>query len=99
MKSNEAQLVNLIRRQNRAAYEYLCQQCGSALFNILLKSVRNEETAKKLLQDVFIKIWKNIGSFPERGRLYNWMLNEARKMGVDYLRSKQLGNEYQYQTN
>ncbi len=95
---DEASLVNLLKQQSRPAFEYLYHQYSSALLGILLKSVRNEDTANDLLQDVFVKIWKNIGSYQaERGRLYTWMLNIARNTGIDYLRSKQSKKENQNQ--
>jgi RNA polymerase sigma-70 factor (ECF subfamily) len=90
MKSNQAYIVKLIRQHDQSAFEYLWQQCSSSLLGVLLKSVRNEDTAHKLMGDLFNRIGKNIASFPDRGRLYNWMLNEARKTGIDYLKSRPL---------
>ncbi|MEZ4904507.1 MAG: sigma factor [Spirosomataceae bacterium] len=38
--------------------------------------VRTEETAQDLLQDIFVKIWKNIAQYDSgKGRLFTWMLN------------------------
>jgi RNA polymerase sigma factor (sigma-70 family) len=96
---DEQSLVRLLKEQNRPAFEYLYHQYSSALLGILMKSTGNEDTANDLLQDVFVKIWKSIGSYqPERGRLYTWMLNIARNTGIDFLRSKQSKKENQNQT-
>jgi RNA polymerase sigma factor (sigma-70 family) len=96
---DEESLVSLLKEQDKPAFEYLYQHYSPALLGILMKSVANEDTANDLLQDVFVKIWKNIGSYQaEKGRLYTWMLNIARNTGIDYLRSKQSKRENKNQT-
>jgi RNA polymerase sigma factor (sigma-70 family) len=96
---DEESLVSLLKQQDKAAFEYLYRQYSSALLGVLMKSVINEDTANDLLQDVFVKIWKNIDTYqPDRGRLYTWMLNIARNTGIDYLRSKQSKKETKNQT-
>ena len=46
-----------------------------------------------MLQEVFVKIWKNIDSYnTSKGRLYTWMLNIARNSSIDKLRSKNFNN-------
>jgi RNA polymerase sigma factor (sigma-70 family) len=96
---DEESLVKLLKQQNRTAFEYLYQKYSSALLGIIMRTVENEDTANDLLQEVFVKIWKNIESFqPEKGRLYTWMLNIARNLAIDYLRSKQSKKETKNQT-
>ncbi len=96
---DEASLVALLKKRDRPAFEHMYRRYSSALLGILLKAVENEEIANDLLQEVFIKIWKNIDAYlPERGRLYTWMLNIARNTGIDYLRSKQSKQDNQNQT-
>ncbi len=95
MKSSEVYLVNLMKQQNQPAFEYLYQQSSPAVHCLLVKSVRNEEIARRLVKDVFIRIQQNILLFqPGRGRLYAWVLNEARKMGLEYLKSKPLNKRF-----
>lgn len=51
--------------------------------------ITDEETARDVLQEVFVKIWNNIDKFDAtKGRLYTWMLNLARNTAIDKLRSK-----------
>jgi RNA polymerase sigma factor (sigma-70 family) len=96
---DEESLVRLLKQQSRPAFEYLYHQYSTALLGIIMKSIENEDTANDLLQDVFVKIWKNIESYqPERGRLYTWMLNIARNSAIDFLRSKQAKKENKNQT-
>jgi RNA polymerase sigma factor (sigma-70 family) len=45
--------------------------------------------ASDVLQEVFVKIWKQIESYDAtKGRLFTWMLNIARNSSIDMVRSK-----------
>jgi RNA polymerase sigma-70 factor (ECF subfamily) len=51
--------------------------------------VPDRELANDLLQEVFIKIWRQIESYDNaKGRLFTWMLNVARNASIDAVRSK-----------
>ncbi len=88
-KIPETELVASLQKKDEQALEYLYDNYSPALFGIILQIVDDRETAEDLLQEVFIKIWKNISSYdPSKGRLYTWLLNIARNASIDALRSK-----------
>ena len=90
-KLNESELLELLRRQDRKAFNYLYDNYSDALYGVILKVVRTEETAQALLQEIFVKIWKNIAQYDSsKGRLFTWMLNIARNTSIDYLRVNRL---------
>jgi RNA polymerase sigma factor (sigma-70 family) len=85
----EEELLILLKEQSRHAFNYLYRQYSGALYGVILKVISDEQTSQDVLQDVFVKIWNNIGQYrPEKGRLYTWMLNIARNSAIDKLRSK-----------
>ncbi|WP_161499165.1 RNA polymerase sigma factor [Flavipsychrobacter stenotrophus] len=87
-------LLELIRQRSAKGFEILYDKYSDALFSIITRIVANTATAEDLLQDTFVKIWKNIGSYDEqKGSFYTWMLNIARFTSIDYLRTKQHKNE------
>jgi RNA polymerase sigma-70 factor (ECF subfamily) len=62
---------------------------SKSLFSVINVLVSNREEAEDVLQEVFVKIWKNIDSYNEsKGRFYTWILNIARNTSIDKLRSK-----------
>ena len=66
---------------------------SKSLFSVINVLVKNREEAEDVLQDVFVKIWKNIDSYHEsKGRFYTWILNIARNTSIDKLRSKNFNN-------
>lgn len=88
-KYSEEELTQLLRRQDRKAFNYLYDNYSDAIYGIVLKVVQTEEVAQDLMQDIFVKIWKNIAQYDgSKGRLFTWMLNIARNSAIDYLRIK-----------
>jgi len=87
VKYSEDELVVALKRNERAAFEFLYDHYSGALFNIICKTLRDEERAADVLQESFLKIWKNIASYnPEKGRLFTWILNIARNGAIDAAR-------------
>lgn len=60
---------------------------------VIRRIVINEELAEDLAQECFVKIWTNgPGYEASKGRLFTWMLNIARNLAIDQLRSKSFKN-------
>lgn len=85
----EDELVLLLKHKDEQAFGYLYENYSPVLYGVVLRVVNQEEAANDTLQEVFVKIWKNIDSYDAtKGRLYTWMLNIARNTAIDMLRSK-----------
>ena len=83
------QLPGLLKSGNREALSTLYDQYAACLNGIICKIVHNPQAAEEILQDVFVKIWKNIEKYDaSKGTLFTWMLNITRNTSIDYLRSK-----------
>ena len=86
---SEEELVLLLKQQSREAFNYLYRQYAPVLYGVIYKVINDEQTSQDVLQDVFVKIWNNIGQYnAEKGRIYTWMINIARNAAIDKLRSK-----------
>jgi RNA polymerase sigma-70 factor (ECF subfamily) len=56
---------------------------------VIYRHFEDQEQSEDILQETFVKIWKNIDSYDEsKGRLYTWMLNIARNLAIDHKRSR-----------
>ncbi len=96
---SEEELVARLRRNDRAAYEYLYDHYSAALYGVIYRVVASEETANDVLQEAFIKIWNGIGSYDaKKGKLFTWMLNISRNMAIDKTRSKDFNNNRKNQS-
>ena len=86
---SETELVERLKNQDKEAFSLLYDNYSSALYGLISTIVKDDEAAQDILQDVFIKIWKNMPSYKkEKGTLFTWMLNIARNTSIDTLRSK-----------
>lgn len=89
-------LIQKIQAGDRAAFSIMYDQYSGALFGIVSKIIKEESLAEDVLQDSFIKIWKNIQKFdPTKGSFFTWMLNISRNTAIDKLRK--LKNEGKYE--
>lgn len=90
---SQEELLVLIYKKDERAFIFLYDMYSKSLFSVINVLVKNREEAEDVLQDVFVKIWKNIDSYHEsKGRFYTWILNIARNTSIDKLRSKNFNN-------
>ena len=89
-KLTEAKLVAGLRHQDQAVFRYLYTHYSAALYGCILPIVQQEDLAGEVLQDVFLKIWQNIGHYDEsKARLFTWMARIARNAAIDAKRRQQ----------
>lgn len=89
IKYTEEQFINLLKAKSEEAFNILYDNYSPALYGIVLKIVNSEEAAQDVLQDSFVKIWKNFTNYDRsKATLFTWLLNIARNTAIDYNRSK-----------
>lgn len=87
-------LILRMQEGNEMAFSRIYERYHKALHGVIYKVVKNEEIAAEILQDVFMKIWKNSGSYDaDQGRFFTWALNISRNAAIDHLRSKAHKND------
>lgn len=95
-KYTEQQLVMLLKQRQQSAFGYLYDNYSTALQTIIVNIVTDYDAAADVLQEVFVKIWRQIETYDEsKGRLFTWMLNIARNASIDTIRSKAWQNSKQ----
>jgi RNA polymerase sigma factor (sigma-70 family) len=88
--------VALLQGNSEAGYSYLYDHYSASLYGAILRIVADRDAANDLLQDTFVKVWKNRDKYqPSKGRLYTWMLNICRNTCIDYLRLAENKREIQ----
>lgn len=96
IKYTETELVFLLKERDQSAFGYLYDNYSGALFNIVLAIIPDRELASDVLQEVFVKIWRQVELYDaSKGRLFTWMMNIARNASIDVLRSKSYNNSQQ----
>jgi RNA polymerase sigma factor (sigma-70 family) len=88
-KSELADLVLAVGRRDRGAFRQLYNRTAPKLFAIILRIIRDRSLAEDILQDVFLKIWRNAESFSsDGGAPLAWLNSIARNRTIDVLRQK-----------
>jgi RNA polymerase sigma factor (sigma-70 family) len=92
----EEELVKRLSNRDKQAFSYLYDNYSSALYGVIFRIVQDEEISQDVLQEAFVKIWHNFTSYDkEKGRLFTWMVNLARNLSIDKVRSKDFRNHSQ----
>ncbi len=87
----DAQLAALLVRRclagDSAAWEELVQRHHRRIYNICYRFAGSSDDAQDLTQEVFIKIFRTLGSFDtERGAFMTWVTTVTRNLLVDHFR-------------
>jgi len=97
--NNELTLVLALKAKEKQAFSYLYDNYSDALYGVINRIVLSNEIAGDVLQEVFVKIWKNIDNYSrEKGSIFTWMMNISRNAAIDQIRSRQYQNEAQNQS-
>lgn len=95
----ESDLVALLQQRDQRGFALLYDNYSAALYGIILKIVRTEDVAADVMQDAFVKIWRNIDSYHAgKGTLFTWILNVARNTAIDKIRSQDFQQASQNQS-
>jgi len=87
---SEEEIIRLMRAKDQKAVKYLFDNYSAALLGLVFRIVQNQELAEEILQETFVKIWVNFASYDnQKGKLYTWMLNIARNLAIDKIRSNE----------
>ena len=90
---SEDELVNALKNQETVAIKALYDMYSAALLGVITRIVLHTEVAEDLLQETFVKIWNSAKTYDStKGRLFTWMMNVARNLAIDKLRSKDFKN-------
>ena len=80
----------MLSERNTEGMEILYDNYSSALYGVIHRIIQDDEIAEDVLQETFLKIWNNFNQYdPGKGRLFTWMVNIARNMAIDKVRSKE----------
>ena len=85
----DEQLVSLYQEGNNSAFDTLLKRYQQRVFSYLLYSVKNQELAEDLFQDVFMKMVVRIksGQYAENGKFSSWMMRIVHNHLIDYYRT------------
>ena len=84
----ESELIDLCLSGSGKAFEQIVEKHQRPLYSIIRKMVIDHDDARDILQNTFIKAWKNLDSFNRQSKLYTWMYRIAVNETMTFLASK-----------
>jgi RNA polymerase sigma-70 factor (ECF subfamily) len=82
-------IIDGIRRGDGRAVAALYDRYGSLVFSLGLRMLGNREAAEELVQEAFLRAWRQIATYqPSLGRVSNWLLGIARNLAIDEMRRR-----------
>ncbi len=88
--SSQDSLIERLRQREQQALGELYDAYSGALYGVIWRIVHDSEVAEQVLQDTFLKAWRNIDHYDStKGRLFTWLVNIARNAAIDVVRSAQ----------
>jgi len=83
-----------VKAGKKAAFSTIYDKYAPSLYGIALAIVKNEDDAKDVLQESFVKFWMKINSYDSnKGSFFTWMLNITRNTAIDKYRRNKKSNK------
>jgi RNA polymerase sigma-70 factor (ECF subfamily) len=80
-------LIERCLRGDQEAWEQIVRQYWRRVFNVAYKFVGRHDEAEDLTQDVFLKVFKSLGTFDRRANFQTWLVSVSRNLCIDHYRS------------
>src|SRR2546428_13696838 len=80
-------LIERCVQGDQSAWDLIVTQYWRKVFNVAYKFVGKHDQAEDLTQDIFLKIFKSIGTFDRRANFQTWLISVSRNLCIDHYRS------------
>jgi RNA polymerase sigma-70 factor (ECF subfamily) len=80
-------LVEALKARNAAAFDDLAKQFGRRLLNVAMNITKNREDAEDVVQESFLKVFKNIDRFRAHSKFATWLTRIAINQALMLIRA------------
>jgi RNA polymerase sigma-70 factor (ECF subfamily) len=85
----EKEIVSLLLKSDKKAINLLYEYYADALFGVIQKIIKDEDTAQDVLQETFVKIWRYSKKYDSnKAKLFTWLYRIAYNTAIDKVRSQ-----------
>lgn len=94
MQVEDSEILNKFTREGsrNEAFSLLLNKYQEKIYWHIRRMVLDHDDADDLVQDVFIKVWKNLANFRSDSQLYTWIYRIASNECITFLNRKKLRN-------
>ena len=80
-------LIERCVQGDQAAWETVVRQHRRKVFNIAYTFVGRSDLAEDLTQDIFLRVFRSLGTFDRRANFQTWLTSVSRNLCIDHYRS------------
>ena len=91
MDSEDVLLVRRCLKKDERAHRELLSKYKRAVYNLAWRMVGNEEDAKDVTQEAFIRAFKSLATFDQGRPFRSWLFRIATNLCIDHLRRRKPG--------
>jgi len=96
----EKHIVELLKTGDERAIGLLYDNYADALYGVAIKVTHDEALAQDVLQESFVKIWKNAHKYDaDKARLFTWLFRVVQNTAIDKVRSRKRKMNKEVQTD
>ena len=93
MECNDRGLVTKARSGDTDAFRVLVERHSRALFRLAFRMTGNQQDAEDVVQESFLRAYKQLGRFDERASFGTWLYRIAANCSLDLVRSRKRRSE------
>lgn len=82
----DTELIGQILRGNMNAFTYLVNRYQKLVFHISCRLIQRQEEIEDVCQDVFMKVYQNLGKYRGECKLSTWIATIAYNTSINHLR-------------
>jgi len=91
---DDSQLIIACKKQDRNAQKVLYERYAPVMMTVCLRYSKEEETARDLLHDGFIRAFTQIGSFSGKGSFEGWLRRIFVNLALENYRKEKQKNRF-----
>ncbi len=88
MMEIDSEIIERCRRGETGAFRAVVESFQPMIYSLSVKMLADEEEAKDIVQDTFIKAWQSFISYDGRYSLSTWLYTIASRLCIDRIRKQ-----------
>lgn len=81
-------IVEKIIKGNTSLYRQLVEKYQAPVYRVVLKIVENDEDAREITQDVFVKTYESLTQYKEQYKFFSWLYRIAINNALMFVKQK-----------
>jgi RNA polymerase sigma-70 factor (ECF subfamily) len=83
-------IITRCQAGDKDAFRSLVETCQGMVFSVALKMLADEEEAKDIVQETFLRVWQGIGRYDPQKPFATWLYTIATRLCLDRLKAAKL---------